>query len=79
MTRKTGLIITIVLAVLTLCPSFFCCVFGIGTLAGSGTYELGVEGGELPTWVGCPLVILALLAWIVPVASWFFLVRGKTE
>ena len=79
MTRKTGLIITIVLAVLTLCPSFFCCVFGATTLAGAGTYELGAESGALPPWVGLPIVILALLAWLVPAASWFFLVRGKAD
>ena len=79
MTRKTGLIITIVLAVLTLCPSFFCCVFGATTLAGAGTYELGAEGGALPSWVGLPLIILALLAWLVPAAAWFFLVRGKAD
>jgi len=79
MTRQTGLIITIVLAVLTLCPSFFCCVFGATTLVGAGTYELGAESGALPSWVGLPIVILALLAWLVPLASWFFLVRGKAD
>jgi hypothetical protein len=79
MTRQTGLIITIVVAVLTLCPSFFCCVFGVTTLAGAGTYELGAGSGELPAWVGLPIVILALLVWLVPAASWFFLVRGKTD
>ncbi|MFB0534817.1 MAG: hypothetical protein ACETWR_07530 [Anaerolineae bacterium] len=79
MTRKTGSIITIVLAVLTLCPSFFCCVFGATTLAGRGTYELGAESGALPPTVGLPLILLALLAWLVPLASWFFLVRGKTD
>jgi len=79
MTRKTGSIITIVLAVLTLCPSFFCCVFGATTLAGRGTYELGTESGALPSWVGLPLILLALLAWLVPLASWFFLVRGKPD
>lgn len=78
MTRQTGLIITIVIVVLTLCCSSFCCVFGAITLAGGGTYELGAESGQLPAWVGFPLIILALLAWLVPAASWFFLVRGKT-
>jgi hypothetical protein len=79
MTRKTGLIITIVVAVLTLCCSFSCCISGIGTLTGAGTYELGVESGALPSWAGLPLVLLALLAWLVPAAAWFFLVRGKTD
>jgi hypothetical protein len=79
MTRKTGSIITLVLAMLTLCPSFFCCVFGATTLAGRGTYELGAEGGALPPTVGLPIILLALLAWLVPLASWFFLVRGKTD
>ena len=79
MTRKTGLIITIVVAVLTLCPSFFCCVFGAGTLFGEGTYDVVGEAGALPSWAGCPFMILALLAWIVPAACWFFLVRGKTD
>ena len=78
MTRQTGIIITVVLLVLVACPSLFCCLFGALTAAGQGTATLGEEASKLPEWVGIVLVCLSLIGLVVPVASWFFLVRGKT-
>jgi len=76
MTRQTGIIITVVLIVLVACPSLFCCLFGALTAAGQGT--LGDQATKIPEWVGIVLVCLSLIGLVVPVASWFFLVRGKT-
>ena len=78
MTRQTGIIITVVLAVVVACPSLFCCLFGALTAAGQGTATLGEQASEIPVWVGFVLVCLSLIGLVVPVASWFFLVRGKT-
>jgi len=77
MTRQTGIIITIVLAVVVACPSIFCCLFGALTAAGQGTSTLGQQTSQIPPWVGIVLVCLSLIGIVVPVASWFFLVRGK--
>lgn len=77
MSRQTGLIITIVLVVVVACPSIFCCLFGALTAAGQGTASLGEQSSKLPEWVGVVLVCLSLIGLVVPVASWFFLVRGK--
>ena len=79
MTKQTGTIITIVLAVIVACPSIFCCLFGALSAAGQGTFT-GVSGelGQIPPAVGIGLVCLSLIGLLVPVAAWFFLVRGKT-
>jgi hypothetical protein len=78
MTRQTGIIITIVLVVLVACPSIFCCLFGALTAAGQGTSTLGSQTGQIPPAVGVGLICLSIIGVLVPVASWFFLVRGKT-
>jgi hypothetical protein len=80
MTKQTGMIITIVVAVLTLCCSSFCCLFGAGTLLGGGEWstELGVpETGQIDPVYGVPVICLGILLWVVPVLLWLFLVRGK--
>ena len=77
MTRQTGIIITVVLVVLVACPSIFCCLFGALTAAGQGTATLGEQASQIPPAVGVVLVCLSLIGILVPVASWFFLVRGK--
>ena len=79
MTKQTGTIITIVLVVIVACPSIFCCLFGALSAAGQGTFT-GVSGelGQIPPAVGIGLVCLSLIGLLVPVAAWFFLVRGKT-
>jgi len=78
MTRQTSIIITVVLAVVVACPSIFCCLFGALTAAGQGTATLGEQASQIPPAVGVVLVCLSLIGILVPVASWFFLVRGKT-
>ena len=80
MSKQTGMIITIVVAVLTLCCSSSCCLFGTITLLGEGTWsrELGVpETGQIEPLLGTPIICLGILVWIVPLLLWFFLVRGR--
>ena len=57
MTRQTGIIITVVLAVLVACPSIFCCLFGALTAAGQGPFTgASSELGQIPPAVGIGLV-----------------------
>jgi FtsH-binding integral membrane protein len=71
MTKQTGIIITIVVAALTLCCSIFCCAIGIYTVADQGrTLEVDYRAG-------IPVICLGFLVWVVPLLLWFFLVRSK--
>ncbi len=77
MTKQAGTIITIVVAVLTLCCSMSCCASGIYTVVDNGqTLDLG---GVNPYAAGIPIVCLGILVWVVPVLLWLFLVRGKED
>jgi len=71
MTKQTGTIITIVVAVLTLCCSTICCASGIFTLVDEGRTL------EVEPYVGIPAICLGLLVWVLPLLLWLFLVRGK--
>jgi hypothetical protein len=80
MSKQTGMIITIVVAAVTLCCSSFCCLFGGITLLGRGEWsaDLGVpESGQIEPILGLPIMCLGILAWAVPLLLWLFLVRGK--
>lgn len=73
MDKKTGTIITIVLAVLTLCCSLACCVGGVYT------FIAGEDDLDVPPAAGIPGVCLAVLVWIVPVVVGIILLRGKDD
>ena len=80
MSKQTGIIITIVVAVLTLCCSSTCCLFGGLTLFGGGEWsrELGFpQSGQMEPVYGVPIVCLGILLWVVPLLLWLFLVRGR--
>jgi len=80
MSKQTGTIITIVAAVLTLCCSSFCCLFGTITLVGGEEWseDIGVpQSGQIEPALGIPVICLGILAWVVPLLLWLFLVRGK--
>jgi hypothetical protein len=77
-TRQTGIIITVVLAVVVACPSIFCCLFGAISTTGQVPFKMNGQATQIPTWIGVVLVCLSLIGVLVTVASWFFLVRGKT-
>ena len=82
MNEKSGTVITIVVAVLTLCISACCCLFGILTLTGGGEWssDIGIpQAGEIDSGFGIPIVCLGILVWLAPLLLWFFLVRGKED
>lgn len=79
MSKNTRIIILVVVALFTVCPGLFCCLFSIGTLAGQGKLTLGEEVTELaPLW-GLPIGLGALILFAIPVAVYFFFVKGKGE
>ena len=73
MSKQNGIIITIVVAVLTLCCSTVCCASGIYTLADQG------QTLEVEPYAGIPVICLGILVWVVPLLLWLFLVRGKNN
>jgi hypothetical protein len=79
MTRQTGIIITVATAVVFGCCGIFSCLGGIVTLAGGGTYELGEFAGQTPPGYGITGICFGILFVLIPVAAWYFLVRGKED
>ena len=80
MTKQTGMIITIVVAVLTLCCSSTCCLFGGLMVLGGQQWstEMGLpESGQIEPVYGVPVICLGILVWVVPLLLWLFLVRGR--
>lgn len=82
MNRNTGLIITVISAVLCGCPGLFSCFWGL--IASVVSFIPGADidiGGSsdpmaaLTAGVVAGLIGLVLIA--IPVAVWFFTVRGK--
>lgn len=72
MTKQTGIIITVVVAVLTLCCSVSCCGAGIYIFAAGEDLDVSPALGLLGV---CP----AFLVWVVPLLVWFFLVLGEED
>jgi hypothetical protein len=84
MTKQTGTIITIVVAVITvLCCTAPLCSSGIAIFADLGTWstELGSlsDTGTIPPAYGIAPCCLSILVLIIPVLCWLFLVRGKND
>lgn len=84
MTKQTGLIITIVAAVIFGCCGFFSCLGGGLTLAGFSTSttdfsDLGIPATsqQTPPAYGLFGICFGILFILIPIALWFFLVRGK--
>ncbi len=79
MDRKTGIIVTVVLAVLFGCAGIFTCVGGIFTVGGA-LGRLGRELVRVWQWVGALEGVCTALAFIaVPVVFYFLLVHGRKE
>ena len=73
MSKQTGTIITIIVAVLTLCCSATCCASGIYTVVDNQN-TLDIE-----PYAGIPVICLGVLVWVVPLLLWLFLIRGKED
>ena len=78
MTKKTGTIITIVVAALALCCFTVFCASSIITAASGRQYVDALEIYVEPWWGLFPCC-LSILVLVVPLLSWLFLVRGKQD
>jgi hypothetical protein len=83
MNRKTGLIATIAAAVLCGCPGLFSCFWGL--LAGVVSFvpgaDIDIGGSSDPAaalTAGLVAIVIGVIFVVIPVALWFFTVRGKT-
>jgi hypothetical protein len=75
MNKNTGIIATLVAAVLCGCPGLFLCLFGAITATGNGTFN----DQTLSPSVGFVLVCLSLVFILIPVGVGFFTLRKKPE
>ena len=83
MSRQTGLILTIVSAVLCGCPGLFSCFWGaiasvVSFIPGS---EIDIGGSSDPMMAlaaGLGAVVMGVVLVVIPAAVWFFTVRGKS-
>lgn len=72
MDKQTGTIITIVVAVLSLCCSVTCC--GVGLY-----HALFEEVIDIEQPYGFITICPAILVWVIPVLLWVFLVRNQEQ
>jgi len=77
--RTTGIIVTVVTALLCICCSLFFCVMGFGTITGNGTYSLGDSSDAMPPVIGYLFLCFSIIAIIVPIVVGFFMLRKKPE
>jgi hypothetical protein len=79
--RTKGIVATVAAVVLCGCPGLFFCVFGALTATGNMPFSTELNGvtntGTLPSTAGFVLLCVSLLLILVPVAVWFFTLRGK--
>jgi hypothetical protein len=78
MSKQTGIIVTVIVALLTLCCS--CAVCGIGGLIVTGETEWSQDldipyAGEIEPIYGGPVICLGLLVWVVPVVVGIIVAR----
>ena len=78
MTKQTGTIITVVVAVFALCCTIVFCTSGIITIASGGQYVEGIDTYVESYWGAFPCC-LSILVLVVPLLCWLFLVRGKED
>jgi hypothetical protein len=83
LTRQTGLIVTIVSALLCGCPGFFSCFWG--AIASAVSFipgaDIDIGGSSDPMMAlisGLVAIVLGLIFVAIPVALWFLTVRGKS-
>ncbi len=82
MTRQTGLIITIVSAILCGCPGLFSCFWGL--IASGVSFipgaDIDIGGSSDPMMAlatGLGALLLGIIFVAIPIAVWFFTVRNK--
>jgi hypothetical protein len=83
MNRNTALISTIAAAVLCGCPGLFACFWGLIAAVVSFVpgAEIDIGGSSDPTAAlmsGLGAIVVGVILVAIPVAVWYFMLRGKT-
>jgi hypothetical protein len=83
MNRNTGLIATIVTAVLCGCPGLFSCFWGLiaSVVSFIPGAEIDIGGSSDPMMAllsGVVAIVMGIVLVVIPAAVWFFTVRGKS-
>jgi hypothetical protein len=83
MDRNTALIVTIASAILCGCPGLFACFWGLiaSVVSFIPGAEIDIGGSSDPTaalMAGLGSICIGLLLVVIPVAVWFFTLRGKS-
>lgn len=79
MNRNTGMIVTIVTALLCGCCALFSCIMGFGAVTGNGNITIGDTVQPMPPTAGYVFLCLSVLFIIVPVVVGFVILRRKPE
>lgn len=84
MTRQTGLILTIASAVLCGCPGLFSCFFGLiaSVVSFVPNADIDIAGSSDPMaalGMGVGAICSGIIFVVIPIALWFFTVRGKSD
>ena len=84
MNRNTGLIATIATAVLCGCPGLFACFWGLiaSVVSFIPGADIDIGGSSDPTaalMAGLGSIAVGIILVAIPVAVWFFMLRGKQE
>ncbi len=82
MSRQTGLILTIVSAVICGCPGFFACFWGmiVAIVSFIPDADINIGGSSDPMAaliVGFGAMCLGLIFMLLPLAVWYFTMRNK--
>jgi hypothetical protein len=83
MDRKTALIVTIASAILCGCPGLFACFWGLiaSTVSFIPGAEIDIGGSSDPTaalLTGLGSISIGVILVAIPIAIWFFTLRGKS-
>jgi TRAP-type C4-dicarboxylate transport system permease small subunit len=77
--KTTGIIATVVTALLCGCCALFACIMGFGTITGNGTFNLGDTVQPMPSSYGYVFLCLSVLFIAVPIVVGFVTLRKKPE
>ncbi len=82
MNRQTALIVTIVTVILCGCPGLFACFWGLlaSVISFIPNADINIGGSNDPTAAlaaGVGSVCVGFILVAIPVAVWFFTLRGK--
>ena len=77
--KTTGIIATVVTALLCGCCALFACIMGFGTITGNGTFNLGDTVQPMPPSYGYVFLCLSVIFIAVPIVVGFMTLRKKPE